>query len=183
MFAQKTPGVRAELGPWGVYEGIEGIKKLYIGVHNWLMWDDKLSKLKAGLMLMNLNTNPVIEVAGDGKTAKGTWVCPGLSTKPLGEGKFQSGWSWVKRAYDFVKEDGEWKFWHYHVYGVMMCPFHQSWTEAKDHPSDNMPNLLPDELKADSPTTYHWLYSTEASIEFVPVPPLPYETFDEKTAY
>ena len=31
MFAKNIPGVRAEIGPWGVYEGTEGIRRLYWG--------------------------------------------------------------------------------------------------------------------------------------------------------
>ena len=46
-----------------------------------------------------------------------------------------------------------------------------------------MPSKLPPEFKADKPTTYHWMYNPEARIEFKPVPPKPYETFDPKTAY
>lgn len=183
LFAQKTPGVTVELGPWGVYSGIEGVKKLYVKFHRFMMWDEEADKMKAGLMLMNLNTTPVIEVAGDGKTAKGVWVCPGLETSPTGEGKAEAGWSWVKRAYDFVKEDGEWKFWHYHVYGVMMCSFYKSWADPQHHPADDMPSIVPDDMKADKPSTYHWQYEPTARMNFIPVPPTPYETFDEKSAY
>ena len=34
LFATKTPGVRAEIANWGVYEGSEGVRRLYVGAHN-----------------------------------------------------------------------------------------------------------------------------------------------------
>lgn len=63
----------------------------------------------------NQPTNPIIEVAGDGKTAKGQWNSngPGLNTS-VRDGKLVVSGMWFWRTYyvDFVKEDGEWKIWH-----------------------------------------------------------------------
>ena len=50
---------------------------------------------------------PVIEVAGDGQTAKGLWYCIGQETVP---GKAM--WVTGKVAMDFVKEGDSWKIWH-----------------------------------------------------------------------
>jgi hypothetical protein len=61
----------------------------------------------------------IIEVAGDGKTAKGIWESPGLHMQAqIGDGKVskQGGWFWEKYAADFVKEDGKWKIWHIAMY-------------------------------------------------------------------
>jgi hypothetical protein len=61
----------------------------------------------------------IIEVAGDGKTAKGVWESPGLHMQAqIGNGKVskQGGWFWEKYAADFVKEDGKWKIWHIAMY-------------------------------------------------------------------
>lgn len=64
-------------------------------------------------------TTPIIEVAGDGKTAKGIWVSPGLQmSAQVMDGKVskRGGWFWEKYAADFVKEDGKWKIWHIAMY-------------------------------------------------------------------
>jgi hypothetical protein len=173
LFAQKTPGVRSEAGPLGVYEGAEGIRKLYVGFHKFEEGD------RLGRMAIHTLTTPVIEVAGDGKTAKGVWISPGLGTTKH-EGKLQAEWAWVKYGVDFVKEDGKWKFWHLHGYGVFFTPYEKSWV----HIPDTSPvTPMPDELKADKPSTYHHPYSTTTAHEYVPAPPEPYETFDERTAY
>ena len=63
----------------------------------------------------HLQTTPIIEVAGDGKTAKGVWYSPGLRmSAQVRDGKVSKsgGWFWEKYGADFVKEDGEWKIWH-----------------------------------------------------------------------
>ncbi len=173
LYAQKTPGVRIDLLDWGVYEGTEGIRRL-ARVYKFL------ERERIGELHMRTFTTTVIEVAGDGKTAKGLWIAPGLETVPLGGGKGQAFWAWVKFAVDFVKEDGEWKFWHVNVYGIFMTPYEKSWAETTPAPT---PSMQQDELKPDRPSTHRWAYSPTGKQELVPAPPEPYETFDEKTAY
>ena len=190
MFAKKTPGLRVEIFPWGVYEGIEGMKRLYLNFHPEGMGDSKKG-MRPGLMFISGLTTPVIEVAKDGKTAKGLWTCTGHQTLRMHDiqsmedegGKLQANWSWSKRAYDFVKEDGEWKIWHYHVYGIFVCPYEKSWVEMGDPLRGlNLPEL-PDDQKADRPTTYHWIYTPKAKVEYVPPAPEPYEKWDDSIAY
>lgn len=63
----------------------------------------------------HVQTTPIIEVAGDGKTAKGIWYSPGLSmsaTVTNGQVSKRGGTFWEKYAADFANEDGEWKIWH-----------------------------------------------------------------------
>ena len=86
LFAKKTPGVRAEIGSWGLYEGTAGVKRLFGkgGLHEYLQ--GKTGALKPGVLFSQTNTTPVIEIAGDGKTAKGVWYCPGHGTGPGGAG-------------------------------------------------------------------------------------------------
>jgi hypothetical protein len=69
------------------------------------------------MYFMHTNLTPVIEVAGDGKTAKGLWYSIGLSITPgfeaSGKTTIRSNWQPEKYAVDFVKEDGKWKIWHF----------------------------------------------------------------------
>jgi hypothetical protein len=73
LFAQKTPGVRVDL--MGVYEGTEGVRKAMVKIHQ------SMNIGKPGFLFVHTQTTPVIEVAGDGKTAKGVWISPGLETR------------------------------------------------------------------------------------------------------
>jgi hypothetical protein len=65
---------------------------------------------------MNFLTTPVIEIAGDGKTAKGLWYSPGVNTvgsvTESGKTNMSGEWRMTKYGVDFVKEDGKWKIWH-----------------------------------------------------------------------
>lgn len=175
LFAKKTPGVSIEIANWGVYEGLDGIERFHNAVLQFAAKD------AIGVLAIHTLTNQVLEIAGDGKTAKGVWISPGLETLPdtTEEGKLVALWVWAKYGVDFVKEDGKWKFWHLHLYSIFGCPYDKSWIDAPEHP--NLPPI-PDELKPDRPPTYHKEYSPNAVVEYVPVPPDPYEIFDEATA-
>lgn len=64
---------------------------------------------------MHTNTTPIIEVAGDGKTAKGVWYSPGVGLMARISGNQANAGSvffWEKYGGDFVLEDGRWKIWH-----------------------------------------------------------------------
>jgi len=177
LYAKKTPGVTAEVANWGVYEGIEGIKRLFLGLHR--MGGEKAL---IGSMHMHTLTTQVIEVAGDGKTAKGVWISPGHETGNNPQGKPEAMWAWLKYGVDFVKEDGKWKIWHFHVYPIFMTPYEKSWVEAPP-PDSTLPgaSTLPEELKPDRPTTYFWQYTTNVKCDLVPAPPEPYETWDDRS--
>ena len=66
--------------------------------------------------VMHTQETPVIEVAGDGKTAKGLWYSIGLAVRGSvtqdGKTSTNTQWMWEKYAVDFIKEDGKWKIWH-----------------------------------------------------------------------
>jgi len=65
-----------------------------------------------GQLLLHVTTTAVIEVAEDGQTAKAFWYSPGLVAETG-----QSGNAiWEAYGVDFVKENGEWKIWHLHMY-------------------------------------------------------------------
>ena len=65
--------------------------------------------------VMHPSTTAVIEVAGDGKTAKGVWYSPGLGIMASTDGgRIGAGGHlfWEKYGGDFIKENGVWKIWH-----------------------------------------------------------------------
>jgi hypothetical protein len=105
-------------------------------------------------------TTPVIEVAGDCETARAVWLCPGL------EGMTPT---WTKFGCDFKRQDGEWKIWHLHAYGLATgLEMKESFTPS-----------LKAEGGADKPPTTSWEYSNSAKyIPLEPEPPKPYATWD-----
>lgn len=176
LFALDTPDVRAEM-MWGVYEGAEGIRRCYSGFHVWADGDP------TGKMHMHTLTTPVIEVASDLETARGVWVSPGHETGPdfhnPGSTHPVANWAWCKYGCDFVLENGVWKIWHLHVFGLFMAPYNASWVEAGDDmdPDDLPP--LPPEYAPDRRWTTHWNYRPDQVYVNEPAPPDRYGTFAE----
>ena len=175
MWAKHTAGTRVNVPSFGCYDGFEGVKRL-MDAHECVEGD------RTGQMYMHPLTTPVIEVAGDGKTAKGVWISPGQEVTPGGTGKLTAYWAWLKYGADFVKEDGKWKLWHLNVFGIFLTPYDKPWTEQALPPYTGK-ITLPDELKPDKVTTYWTTYSPTGKQEFAPEPPEPYETWDESTSY
>jgi len=89
---------------------LENISKIYPEIKN------EPANLGAGHeWAMHTLTTPIIEIAGDGKTAKAVWYSPGMGLSSRISGTnvtVGSTFFWEKYGADFVKEDGEWKIWH-----------------------------------------------------------------------
>ena len=83
-----------------------------IDVSDWT--DDEILEVYGGVgqLLLHVTTTAIIEVAEDGKTAKGFWYSPGM-IKETGGG---ASAMWEAYGADFVKEEGGWKLWHLHMY-------------------------------------------------------------------
>ncbi len=91
--------------------------------------DEPEEELPFGLSYMHTLTTPVIEVAEDGDTAKGVWISPGYITMPTME-KLQAYWHWDRYGVDFIKEDGNWKIWHFFVGREFTTPYEKSWVDS-----------------------------------------------------
>lgn len=80
---------------------------------------------------------PIIEIAEDGKTAKGLWYCQGARADVKSCGP-TSSWTWGYYAADFVREGDEWKIWHLQCVNDVDSTCGQSWgrplTELPDLP-------------------------------------------------
>jgi hypothetical protein len=128
IWAQKTPGVTFAHNV-GIVTGIEAIRKYY-GTGKGYTNDPKkeqtatpqgMMQAGAGNISFRTLTTPIIHIAGDGKTAKAYWYTPGFQAN-IQNGQGNAIWSYEKYAIDFVKEDGAWKIWHFHVYNDWEIP-------------------------------------------------------------
>ena len=173
LWAKHTPGTAVNVPSFGYYEGFEGVKRL-MDAHG------SAEGERIGQMYIHPLTTPLIEVAGDGKTAKGVWISPGYETQKDREtGEITSCFCYTKYGCDFVKEDGQWKMWHYHVYRIFMTPWNKGFTEGwelkREAPKPRYETQLP--------TTFDNPYSVDTERELVPAPPEPYETFSDTFSY
>lgn len=118
LFALKTEGVswRTPTGP----QGIEAIKSRF------LKPGEPYPELPKGQLHTHSMLTPVIEIAGDGKTAKGVWD----SYQPGANNAESSNIAWAKYGVDFIKEDGKWKIWHMQTYSIFSTPWDKSITDS-----------------------------------------------------
>jgi len=116
LFAMNTPGVswRTPGGPVGIAQ----MKQRF---------DRPQEQLQPGVLRMHTMFTPVIEIAGDGQTAKGVWDSFGPE---VGGPNDEGGWFQAKYGVDFVKENGVWKIWHLQVYPIFTTTYHKSITET-----------------------------------------------------
>jgi hypothetical protein len=189
-WAKEQPDIRSEIANWGVYEGRQAIRNLYVGIHHLDTEGKPGSNYRPGFCEVDIGTSHIVEVAGDGKTARMWYVSPGVV--PI-------GWHWWKLMVDFVKEGEKWKLYHYHVFGLFAAEYKTSWAAGKrpflldvaplergKHP-DISPELspppLPEEFNPTRPTSHPvWWYRQEAVFDPVPVPPEPFEQWDSTMA-
>jgi hypothetical protein len=195
IWAHKTPGVSFETDQIGRIEGFEAVKTEYADTADedgqrhleqmikvFPEIENKPENRWIGMAVMHTLTTPVIEVAEDGKTAKGVWVAPGHITMPRDD-KMQASWFWERYGVDFVKEDGEWKIWHFRVYTDFMTPYEKSWAETSMEPRAPVPPR--GRKPANVPPTWppYKSYSPFNVPQYQPRPPEPYKTFSETFSY
>lgn len=175
LFAKRDDSI-AQVGTWGFYKGWDSIHRLYAGVHM------ARGDAGPGFLMEHHLTTPLVEVAGDGKTAKGVWMSPGHETNPDRKtGEIRATWCWVKYGCDFIKEDGRWKIWHLFVFLTLWADFYKSWAEGGEHPAAAKADEVPPEHRPDAPSILtHQPYDPNKPREFCPAFPEPYETYDEK---
>ena len=128
----------------GYYVGMDTIKKYY-GLMNQQVQALQLKEARkaypeipdspaswgVGMYIIHSLTTPIIEIAGDGKTAKAAWYSPGLIIGPPEAGKPQTAtWLWERYGVDFLKQNDVWKVWHAHVYTDIAAPQAEDMAQA-----------------------------------------------------
>lgn len=195
VWAKKTPGV-AFHDLIGRYEGMDAIRAFYYDGHirrgaaqrkmmkklyPWIEDDPRNDFI--GKLVVHMLTTSFLEVAEDGQTAKGIWISPGYMSMCSG-GKMRAFWHYDRYGVDFVKEDGEWKIWHLHIYRDFMTPFEKSWVDnaLNPDPQNGLGSLPPDFVEPnapDDPYPKYEAYNPFGVAQFGPRPPEPYKTFSE----
>lgn len=121
-FAKRVPDVSVEFSDSGVYRGLESVRGLYKAFES--------TREVPGFFILHMTTNPFIEIAKDGLSARSHWLSPGAS----GSDKTAS-WIWGPYYVDYVKEDGEWRIAHTNLAALFRNRYESSWAQAPDHGS------------------------------------------------
>ena len=200
-----TPGITAQYTNTGVYNTWDSVMAYHRNRPN-----------PVGKLLVHINACPVIEVAADGRSAKGLWMMSGVESglttlehaKNAPEAFFEPGlvdgkkvWAhWVQCRYglDFLKQDGEWRIWHFRCVEVSRAPFSQNWiafaatlqanqATQKFHNDlayfgdDGKPVFMP---PVDAPPkSLAYPYQTNRPTLLEPALPKPYRSFSETFEY
>lgn len=136
-----------------------------------------------GTMILHTLTTPIIEVAEDGETAQGVWYSPGIVTEIGPDGNPQPLNMWERYGVDFVKEDGEWKIWHIHMYYDLNFAPGKSWTDPPG-PRPAPDPKAPKRPKTDRPPKLIYNnYSPTQVPQELPRIPKPYKTFADVEPY
>lgn len=169
-FALDKADVSLEYADEGVFEGREAVEAV--------VRDIIVKPLAPGYMLDMQLTTPMIEVAGDGLTARGLWWCPGIGAEVDNRPEPQAVWNWGMVGADFIFENEQWKVWHLHYFRFIRCDYHKGWTE-----DTSMVNRLNAPLHPLSKsTTYHNPYTPLSIREGLPACPRPYASYDESNS-
>jgi len=131
-----TPGMRAQYSNKGIYTSWDSITAYHRG-----------RPAPVGKLLLHYSTTPSIEVAGDGRSARGIWIVAGVEsglTDPaqaanapefLYEKELVNGqkvWAhWVTMKYEMhaLHQDGAWKIWRFRCFEVMRAPYGRNWID------------------------------------------------------
>jgi hypothetical protein len=150
---------------------------------------DLPENIGVGMFQEHTITTPIIEVAGDGKTAKGMFYTPGAVAGVTADGTLGASWIWEKYAVDFIREDGKWKFWHILVVTDIVVPWGQGsapkMSDESQQGVQGVPNdaeLVPRVPRTVTRDVYRPLSPSTVPRLFPPLPE-PYQAFAETFSY
>ena len=207
-----------EIVPLWVKKGTLGVHAQYSNNGVYSNWDNIMAyhaqrPNPPGKLTFHYVASPLIEVATDGQTAKGLWVMSGVESgvtdvdaaKQAPDFMYEKDvlvdgkrvWMHtvlVKYGVDFLKQDGQWKIWHFHCFEVARSPQGLGWipfaARSQNNPfSDDLmyfgengkPVLMP---KPDAPVTMrNNPYRTDTGQVLDAPPPVPYRTISETFEY
>lgn len=178
QFALLTPDVSCEIAMWGKYVGPRSVYNNYMAMA-------KHEGERIGVFCDHPVATPLIVVSDDCLTAKCMWTTWGVETgfnpndpnaPPAAEHMYG------KYACEFIKENGRWKMWHFHIMPDMRYNQLEPFTEYRpksDPTQDNFgrPTFDPEFGGPDEETTYCEEYSADRARKFWPQPPERYETY------
>lgn len=184
----------------GYYTGAEAVKGYYdalannIGVKSKLLQEkfpEKLGKLSeeevygvGQLEYIPLNSD-LVEIAADGKTAKGMWLCSGSYMDVTAAGP-AGYWKITCVCGDFIKEGDDWKVWHLLMLTDIDSIQGQNWMRPVE-PLPELPEFAQVAKLAvpepNVPCAVREEYTSGRDFAELPRMPEPYDTFADTFSY
>lgn len=129
----------------------------------------------------------VIEVAEDGKTARSSFITPGINPNLLHpDQERRGGFLWERYGSDFICEDGQWKYLHEQVcpdvsgeldYGNWAHDEYLKLLEGAPGRTPSLPSII------DDIGPLHFNYSPIQTVQDTVPWPEPYKTMDDDNTY
>jgi hypothetical protein len=164
---------------WGYYKGWDSINRFY--THMRMINPPAMGP---GTMFEYPLTTPLIEIAGDGKTAKAVWWCPGHETTPIPQRKgepLHAQWAFIKYANDLIKmADNKWYLWHHFIILTFFTDYHRSWAGGGGLPPELDLTEKPPGLEEDGKAFIKDDFYSPTNLyrEYLPAAPDHYETYN-----
>jgi len=193
--AYHTAGVADKLG--GILVAQRPDTRLYTGDSGFFEGPDAFERVEAvqpkgGPLGLHGMVNPIIEVAEDGQTAQAIFIGIGIAAMKDKTGTPRCMWEWTRYGSDFVKENGQWKLWHHHVYPLFRVDWDEKWADQFDVNGKGLEHLgrhgimedgEPMDLNPDfPPTPLDVSYNPDVTVPLIPIPK-PYKTWKDTTMY
>ena len=147
-----TPGMSAQYSNVGVYMNYDSIMAYHSGRPS-----------PVGKLIFHYLTTPMIEIAEDGRTAKGRWIAAGVESGLMSPEQAANApaflferheaagnevhgrkvWAhWVQMQYgvDFIRQDGQWKILHFRCFEVSRARFDKNWIALAAEVQDSSAN-------------------------------------------
>lgn len=182
---------------WGYYVGMDAISRYYVVEHSKRLMENlescchdnpEISSAPEnkgfGYMAVHPLTTPLIEIAGDGKTAKGLWYCIGQETSRKPDGTSDPVWFSEKVGADFIKEGDEWKIWHLCEIIDVRCRAGEDYSAQSVIIDPDDPQLLETKEEFGKPTIGMLTHDSRFNwSDNYPWMPEPYFTFSDEISY
>lgn len=174
LFALWRPDCSVEVSLQGCIVGPDNIREY---------WSNMKAYSIKGAAFWHAVTTPLVQVAGNGMTAKAIFKSPGFECgMELQKGRppFNT-WCFGNYAMDFIKnpETGEWKIWHMHWYRQTRNDYDKNFIDFAQYEHDNPPKLRPKEGNYEvHPTVFHRCLSVTEDTHPFPCAPQPYYDYD-----
>lgn len=178
----------------GYYVGMRNIKEYYVNKHI----EDRRAQLLAiskenpeientaenlhiGCMVNHPVSTGLVELAGDGKTAKGLFYSIAQETTAQPDGTATALWMPGKVAFDFVKEADGWKIWHLVDSTDLVGEAGEDYSKQ---PIYHNYETNPVDVEFGTPTIKKLIHNTDFNWwDNYPPMPEPYETWSDEISY
>jgi hypothetical protein len=146
MFSDNAESI--EISDRGVFKGKEGIRKFFLGYISHDQKSGDLQELPHGRLVIHQQHQSVIDIAPDGRTAKGRWYLLMIQAWPV-DGERRSVLGHGVYENEFIKENGKWKFTKMFMSLNFRSPIGEGWTKTPVVSPGRSP------LSDAPPTAYH----------------------------